>query len=385
MPITGRPLSALDLFQFSFVQHPVQHFQERQHHHHHHEHHHSPNGSLHMPTHPHCCHRRLQNYVLLNKQGMGAQHSTTMQSTLSFVSSTTFSSIVSVQNSCKQTSNSTQNVSINVSTDPKVLMTCLQTAGLIGYDCSKLMANAKISGVSQGADVDIKSSCSFDSSTASTLQNSIAAQLQSKMSDQTDAVGQALMNVTQAIGGKSQTNVQMNQTITNTVNESFQSSTVNDMISAYATAQSASIDVNTAAADIANISQFIKLKAVSDMLAKNATLTTAANTVDAAMTTEESTKTKGLTDIVDSAAGVVNNAVDKGTGVLNNAIFGISIVWIGIGGAAVVGFIIVLIFMFKGGKSSSSMGPAGQMTNAYGPSPASQFMQMAPQLMALRR
>lgn len=316
---------------------------------------------------------------------MGAKQSKSMQSTLQFISSTTFSSIVSVQSSCKTTSNSSQNLTISVATDPKVLTTCLTTAGLLGFDCSKLMASANISGVNQGADLQITSNCSFDDSSAASLQNSISAQITSKMQDQTDAVGQALMNVTQAIGGKSQTTAQLNQTVQNTVNQSFSSSTVNNMLSAYTTAQNAAIDVNTAAATIANITQFTQLKAVSDMLGKNSVLTTAANTVDATMAADESTKTAGLTDIVATAGGVVDNAVDKGTGVLNNAIFGISVVWIGVGGAAIVGFVILIFLMTRKGKTSTVVGPQGQVSTNYGPSAASEFMQSAPQLMSMAR
>ncbi len=318
---------------------------------------------------------------------MGATHSTTMQSTLSFMTSTTFSSIVSVQSSCKTTSNSSQDLAISVSTDPQVLIECVKTAGLIGYDCSKLMANAKINGVSQSADIQITANCKFDDSSAASLQSSIASQMQSKMSDQTDAVGQALLNITQAIGGKSQTSTQLNQTVSNTINQSFSSSSVNDMISAYNTSQSNAITVNTAAADIANITQFTQLKAVSDMLAKNSTLASAVSSVDNTMASAESSQTKGLTDVVDSAAGVVNNAVDKGTGVLNNAIFGISIVWIGVGGAVVVGFILLIFLMTRKGKTpQQAYPPPGQMNAQYPPPPQypsamSQFLQAAPGLL----
>lgn len=309
---------------------------------------------------------------------MGATHSTKMQSTLQFVTSTTFSSIVSVQSSCKTTSNSTQNTTINVSSDTGVLNHCLDTAGLIGYDCSKLMASAKISGVNQSADLQITSNCKFDDSTAAQLQSSVAAQLQSKMADQTDAVGQALMNVTQAIGGKNQSDTQLKQTITNTVNESFSSSTVNSMLSAYSTSQNAAINVNTASADIANITQFTQLKAVSDMLAQNKTLQTAASSVDAQMASDESSKTKGLTDVVDSAAGVVNNAVDKGTGVVNNAIFGISTVWIAIGGASIAAVVVIIFLMTRKGKAAVTVAPSGQVTTQYQPSAMSQLFQAAP-------
>ena len=315
---------------------------------------------------------------------MGGQQSTAMKSTLSFVSDTTFSSIVSVQSTCKTTSNSSQALYIGVSTDPSVLKDCM-ALGWSPKDCDVYVKRSSISGINQSADIAISSNCKFDNDSATQLQNSISAQLQSKMQDQTDAVGQALMNMTQALGGNSQTSLEMNQTISNTVKESFSSSTVNDMISAYTTAQDLKIDVNTAAADIASITQFTKLKAVADMMGKNSTVASAANTVDAAMAADEAKKVRGVTDVVDTAGGVINNAVDKGTGVLNNAIFGISMVWIGIGGAAVVGLIILMIFLFKGSKASTSYGPQGQMTAAYGPSPANQFMQMAPQLMQMAR
>ncbi|KAK9827016.1 hypothetical protein WJX74_003613 [Apatococcus lobatus] len=153
------------------------------------------------------------------------------------------------------------------------------------------------------------------------------------------------------------------------------------MLSAYNTAQSAAINVNTASADIANITQFTQLKAVSDMLAQNKTLQTAVSSVDASMASEESTKSKGLTDVVDSAAGVVNNAVDKGTGVVNNAIFGISMVWIGIGGASIVAIVLIIFLMTRKGKAAVNVAPSGQVTTQYQPSAMNQFLQAAPGLL----
>lgn len=323
---------------------------------------------------------------------MGAKNSTTMKSTLQFVSNTTFSSIVSVQSKCKTTSNSTQNLSLDVKTDPSVLKTCLQYAAPIGYDCSKLMANATINGVSQAADLQITANCSFDDSSAAQLQASVSAALQSKMSDTSDAVGAALQNITQAIGGKNNTNVDLKQTLSNTVTSSMSSSTVNEMISAYTTAQNANITVDTAEASIASISQFTQLKAVSDMLAKNAVVVAAASTVDAQLAAQESKQSKGLTDIVDSAAGVVNNAVDKGTGVANNAIFGLSTVWIAIGGAVIVAAVLMLWLLTRKGPASKTVDRMGNTNFTYGPSFAGQalaaapgFMQQMPMGAAMRR
>lgn len=312
---------------------------------------------------------------------MGASHSTTMKSTLQFVSNTTFSSIVSVQSKCKTTSNSSQNLGIDVSTDPSVLKTCLQYAAPLGYDCSKLMANASINGVSQAADIQITANCSFDDTSAAQLQSSVAAALQSKMSDTSDAVGQALTNITQAIGGKNNTNVDLKQTMSTTVSSSMSSSTINEMISAYTTAQNANITVNTAEASIASISQFTQLKAVSDMLSKNTVLSAAVSTVDASLVASEAKQSKGLTDVVDSAAGVVNNAVDKGTGVVTSAIFGISTVWIATGAAVVVGLVLMLWLLTRKGPASKTVDAMGNTSFTYGPSFAGQALTAAPGLM----
>ena len=237
---------------------------------------------------------------------MGANNSKTMQSTATFVSNATFNSVIKTQNIQQTSTTVNQSQVIDVATDKDVLLACIQILGPSGYDCSKLMSNATFSGISQVATYDITAKTQLSDSDTTKVQNDMTAAIQQKMADSSDDVGAALKSIATAAGGDNSSSTSLNQSVTNIVTNNFTKDTINQMISSYASGQSQVFKVTNSKAAASGFSQSLQVKALTEMVASNATIREAVNKTDANLTGETDTKSKGLTDIVDTVGNTIN-------------------------------------------------------------------------------
>ena len=244
---------------------------------------------------------------------MGANNSKTIQSTATFVSNATFNSVIKTQNIQRTSTTVNQSQVIDVSTDTSVLLACIQILGPSGYDCSKLMANGSFSGISQVAAYDITAKTQLSDSDTTKVQNDMTAAIQAKMAESSDDVGAALKSIATAAGGNNSSSTSLNQSVTNIVTNNFTKDTLNEMISSYASGQSQVFKVTNSKATASGFSQSLQVKALTEMVASNATIREAVNKVDAKLAGDVSTKDKGLTDIVDSVGDTIGDGIGSFT------------------------------------------------------------------------
>ena len=284
---------------------------------------------------------------------MGANNSKTMQSTASFVANSTFNSVVKTQNIQQTAATVNQSQVIDVSTDPTILLACIQILGPSGYDCSKLMSNGTFSNVSQIATYNITATTQLSDSDTTSVQNDLTSAITAKMADTSDDVGAALKSIATAAGGNNSSSTTLNQSVQEIVTNNFTKDTVNKMISSYASGQSQVLKVTNSTSTVSGFSQSLQVQALTEMVTASSTLSAAVTKADSTSTTTNTTQEKGLTDIVAS----IGSTIDSAFGDLSSV--GKVLV---IGGVACV-LIIPLVILSLG--KSGAIKTAGDLGGAY--------------------
>ena len=239
---------------------------------------------------------------------MGANNSKTMQSTASFVANSTFNSVVKTQNIQQTAASVNQSQVIDVSTDPNILLACIQILGPSGYDCSKLMSNGNFSNVSQIATYNITATTQLSDSDTTSVQNQLTSAITAKMADTSDDVGAALKSIATAAGGNNSSSVSLNQSVQEIVTNNFTKDTVNKMISSYASGQSQVLKVTNSTSTVSGFSQSLQVQALTQMVTASSTLSAAVTKADSTSTSSSATQEKGLTDIVDEIGSTISGA-----------------------------------------------------------------------------
>lgn len=239
---------------------------------------------------------------------MGAKNSKTMQSTASFVANSVFNSVVKTQNIQQTAATVNQNQVIDVSTDPNVLLACIQILGPSGYDCSKLMSNGNFSNVSQIATYNITATTQLSDSDTTSVQNQLTSAITAKMADTSDDVGAALKSIATAAGGNNTSSTTLNQSVQMLVTNNFTKDTVNKMISSYASGQSQVLKVTNSTSTVSGFSQSLQVQALTQMVTASSTLSAAVTKADSTTSGDTSTKEKGLTDIVEDVGNTIGGA-----------------------------------------------------------------------------
>lgn len=239
---------------------------------------------------------------------MGANNSKALQSTATFVANSTFNSVVKTQNIQQTAATVNQSQVVDVSTDPNVLLACIQILGPSGYDCSKLMSNGTFSGNSQVATFNITATTQLSDSDTTTVQNDLTAAITAKMADTSDDVGSALKSIATAAGGNNSSATSLNQSVSEIVTNNFTKDTVNKMINSYASGQSQVFKVTNSTASAGGFAQSLQVQALTQMVTSSSTLNAAVTKADAASTTTNTTQSKGLTDIVEDVGNTIGGA-----------------------------------------------------------------------------
>ena len=281
---------------------------------------------------------------------MGANNSKTMQSTASFVANSTFNSVVKTQNIQQTAASVNQSQVVDVSTDPTVLLACIQILGPSGYDCSKLMSNGTFSGNSQVATYNITATTQLSDSDTTSVQNELTSAITAKMADTSDDVGAALKSIATAAGGNNSSSTSLNQSVSEIVTNNFTKDTVNKMISSYASGQSQVFKVTNSNSTASGFAQSLQVQALTQMVTASSTLSAAVTKADSTSSGDTSTQEKGLTDIVKS----IGDTVDSAFGDLSSV--GKTLV---IGGVACVLIVpLVILSLGKSGvvKAASDLG-----------------------------
>ncbi len=284
---------------------------------------------------------------------MGANNSKTMQSTATFVANSTFNSVVKTQNIQQTAASVNQSQVVDVSTDPTVLLACIQILGPSGYDCSKLMSNGTFSGNSQVATYNITATTQLSDSDTTSVQNELTSAITAKMADTSDDVGAALKSIATAAGGNNSSSTSLNQSVSEIVTNNFTKDTVNKMISSYASGQSQVFKVTNSNSTASGFAQSLQVQALTQMVTASSTLSAAVTKADSTSSGDTSTQEKGLTDIVKS----IGDTVDSAFGDLSSV--GKTLV---IGGVACV--LIVPLVILSLGKSGA-IKTAGDLGGKY--------------------
>lgn len=246
---------------------------------------------------------------------MGQSNSTVLNNTATFCSDIVFNTVVSNKTTCGTTSTTTQDQQISVDNSglAKALQVCYANNPGNGQYCNALVAAPlTVDGATQGADITLSTTCSVDSSTTAAVQQNMAAQVENKINQTGDAVGEALKSLVQNMqpGSKTSSTVVNSTTIRDAVNSSFNVSNINEMIQSYAQKQQQYISLkDVASGTFKNVSQNLKVQVMADLVAKNAQLASAVQAVQATANTDTTQQTKGLTDIVSSVTGFLKSAV----------------------------------------------------------------------------
>jgi len=239
---------------------------------------------------------------------MGANNSKTMQSTATFVANSTFNSVVKTQNIQQTAASVNQSQVVDVSTDPNILLACIQILGPSGYDCSKLMSNGTFSGNSQVATYNITATTQLSDSDTTQVQNDLTSAITAKMADTSDDVGAALKSIATAAGGNNSSSTTLNQSVSEIVTNNFTKDTVNKMISSYASGQYQVFKVTNSTSTASGFAQSLQVRALTQMVTSSSTLNAAVTKADATSTTTNTTQAKGLTDIVSTIGTTIGGA-----------------------------------------------------------------------------
>lgn len=284
---------------------------------------------------------------------MGANNSKTMQSTASFVANSVFNSVIKTQNIQQTAATVNQSQTIDVSTDPNVLLACIQILGPSGYDCSKLMSNGTFSDVSQVATYNITATTQLSDSDTTSVQNQLTSAITAKMADTSDDVGAALKSIATAAGGNNSSSATLNQSVSELVTNNFTKDTVNKMISSYASGQSQVLKVTNSNSTVSGFSQSLQVQALTQMVTASSTLSAAVTKADSTSTSTSTSQEKGLTDIVEDIGNTIGGAFSDLSSVGKTLV---------IGGVACV-LIIPLIVLSLG--KSGAIKTAGDVANHY--------------------
>lgn len=286
---------------------------------------------------------------------MGNKSSRQVQALNEIVTNITFDTIININNSCKATATTGQEMNINIGASAR---DCLQ----FGYDpmqCAELMSsNINVEDVQQLFQVEIDSSCELNDENTVTLQNAIAAELSAKASQENDETGAFLRGLTQMLGGGSGDNVSVQNTIENTIKNTFTKNNVNEMVKAFVGQQRLEIVIELAKnVNVKNVKQEIRSQVVGNMISKNEALIQAINDLDYQASAGGGQKNKGLTDIVDSVVGGIASLV----GSVTNAYIAIAVV---VALVCCLSSVMLPAIFMAAGKSGVSKNFAGVATAA---------------------
>ncbi len=284
--------------------------------------------------------------------GLFGSHTTTTTNMIGYLSSTTLNTIVSINNSCQANTNTVQTQTINVGTSDAVMTTCLKLYS--PTDCSALMSKGlEAYNISQDASVKNIASCTIDSTMINSLQSQLTQQIDQKMNASDDDVGGALKSLVSTFN-TTKGNVSNTTSSQALVNDTFNLSSVQSLVTTVAAGQSQIINVANANDSSANaISQSLQIQAMATLLSSNTVTSQAVTAVDATTAQTTDASGRGLTDIVKDVGDTIGGAFKDLSSVGKTLV---------IGGVACV--LIVPLVILSLGKSGA-IKTAGDLGKSY--------------------
>ena len=219
--------------------------------------------------------------------GLFTPNNNSQTSVSNFLAQTTFNSIIQNNNSCGSSTSVTQNQTVDIGPDPALLAVCGNLFPNNAQVCANLVdtSNVNVTGLTQGATININASCSFDNTSVQALQQSIASAVQQKMDTTNDAVGGALttavnafaalspaVGISDIIGAAKGSNNSRSVTsnVSNFVTSNFTSENVNAMVQNFVAAQNQVVNIHSAKqVQVSNLTQQLMVTVVLAMLSQN--------------------------------------------------------------------------------------------------------------------
>lgn len=244
---------------------------------------------------------------------MGQTQSTQMKETLRIASDMVFDTVAKVNQTCQNTGELDQKQVVELGISDEMYKYCLDRMAAIegaGFDPKKCMASGiRAEDIKQSLDFKLSSTCQFNNEFISQLQSQLAGEMNKKVNEETDAFGKAISDLASnlsTIGGNSETKVDKEAIISNTIKQSFTLDATQQMINSYVARQNQHIAIKNATdSTVKGVYQDLRMEVVSALLGANAQLAQAAAKTDAKYVQEETKKLKGVTDIVDSVTGMI--------------------------------------------------------------------------------
>ena len=244
--------------------------------------------------------------------GLFTPNNNSQTSVSNFLAQTTFNSIIQNNNSCGSSTSVTQNQTVDIGPDPALLAVCGNLFPTSPQVCANLVdtSNINVTGLTQGATININATCSFDNTSIQALQQAIASAVQQKLDTTNDAVGGALttavngfaalspaVGISDIIGAAKGSNNSRSVTsnVSNFVTSNFTQDNVNSMIQNFVAAQNQVVNIHSAKqVQVSNLTQQLMVTVVLAMLSKNSNTVQALQQVQA---TTDQTNTMELNQI----------------------------------------------------------------------------------------
>jgi len=247
---------------------------------------------------------------------MGAKASKSLTNTSTFITDIVLSTVVTSNTNCTTTGTISQNQDVSVDGTAytqlmaPVLQTCL-AAGQKPADCAALVQGVQLNGVNQGADITITTTCVVNNDVVNQVQANLENQINQKLASTSDDIGDALKGIVSALNpkGSSSTSLSNSAVVKNTIASTFTVDAVQSMVTSFAAQQSQAISIKNQPGVYANFNQNLKLRVMSDLVAKNSTLSSAVATVDNSSKSDLTNKEQGPVDIFQSFFGFLKSSM----------------------------------------------------------------------------
>ena len=239
-------------------------------------------------------------------------HSTSVINTASFISSTTFNTLVTLTNSQTNIGTASQTQSVTLGTPSDVMVACL--AHNTPESCQKLMSsNLTVSDLQQTATLTMVNSASITNDIITKLQTQLTAQIDQTASDKTDALGSALYSFVNAFNKASRTTTN-STSASNFVTQTFDLKSVTTLVNKVNSDQTMQVSITNANnASAIKLGQSVQISAVIDLLSSNTASASAIATMDAKSTQTASSWQQGLADYINSITGLIGGVLQSYT------------------------------------------------------------------------
>jgi hypothetical protein len=286
---------------------------------------------------------------------MGSKNSKQIQNHCTAISSQIFSTMVDVNNSCKQAVTVDQNLDITID-NSNIVKACIDkaTSAADAANCASFMtSNTVIKDLQQNASLDIAADCKFDEKMTNDLISKLSNKMTQSQSNKDDGIADFMAKLATAAGGKNDTNMSNTTKIQNLVKNTFNANVVNTMLSDYRTHQNMKLTVGAAHNTyIAAVNQTARIKAVQNMVANNKVLSSAVTAVENEASQDNKNETKGVADMVQSLTDMVKGIVGWTT-LIPIVIF--------------VAILVAIVMLFRGSPKPAALPPPGPPTGTGSP------------------